>query len=195
MKKEDILKVLNKIKKKEDKINFLEETIKKLRDKELIKELEELIEDVKEPDISEIVKEEKFPEVRISVPREKKQETLEDAIAKEEPKIKEAGGEKKYKPVIYEARKQLYSDERIRKPEEIFFNSLKVKLDRVGLLPHDMIFNDKNIKDIKIYMQNMDLPDDKIEKYLDRIIDLKHELYKPVKGKDMGMFNVEYEVE
>lgn len=195
MKKEDIVKVLDTIKKKEDKISFLEETIKKLKNKNLIEELEELIESIKSPDISNVVKEEKFSEVKLSLPKERKEENLEDAIAKEEPKIKETGEEKKYKPVVYEARRQLYDDSRIRKPEEIFFDGLKSRLDKAGLLPNDMIFNDKNVKDIRIYMQNMNLPDDKVEKYLDKIIDLKHELYKAAKGKDIGIFNQEYEVE
>ena len=58
-----------------------------------------------------------------------------------------------------------------------------------------MIFTNKNIKDIKIYMGKMDIQKDKIEKYVERITDLKHSLYDPVKAKKLDVFETEYERE
>ena len=177
MDKKEILEKLSRIEKKEDKIKFLENTIKKLKDKELIKELLEVIEDIKEPDIEQVIREEKF-----TAPQLKSSEIKKD--------IKE----KKYVSTLdYGAGKRITYDN--RNVESPFFDSLKMRLDRAGLLPNDMIFNERNINDIRLYMEKMDIPRDKIDRYVDRITDLKHTLYDPVKAKKLETFNTEYEAE
>ncbi len=175
--KEDILKKLEKIKGEDKKTKFLERVIKTLKDKELKKELQENLDDLAQ---EEIKSKEEF-----SVPQIKTEKSIEnlEEVVKEESVKKE---EKKYEMTKYEAKKGLY------KTGE-FFDELKGRLDRVGLLPNDMIFNDKNIKDIRIYMQKMDLPQQTIEKYIDRITDVNHNLYKGT--KNVNMFDMEYEAE
>ncbi|MBS3163171.1 hypothetical protein J4427_00590 [Candidatus Woesearchaeota archaeon] len=193
MDKKEILEKLSRIEKKEDKIKFLENTIKKLKDKELIKELLEVIEDIKEPDIEQVIREEKFtaPQLKSS---EIKKENLEETVKREEPVIKKDIKEKKYVSTLdYGAGKRITYDN--RNVESPFFDSLKMRLDRAGLLPNDMIFNERNINDIRLYMEKMDIPRDKIDRYVDRITDLKHTLYDPVKAKKLETFNTEYEAE
>lgn len=178
--KEDILKKLEKIKGDDKKTKFLERVIKTLKDKELKKELQENLDDIQE--------EIKFKE-EFSVPQtktEKLPENLEETIRKEPEPVKKE--EKKYETAKYESKRVLYKTGE----ESPFFDELKFRLDKVGLLPNDMIFNDQNIKDIRMYMQKMDLPQQAIEKYIDKITDVKHNLYK---GKDINMFNMEYEKE
>lgn len=189
--KKSILDKLEKIKESEEKIKFLRDIIEKLKDDELIEELKFLIEELKDPHIDEVFREEKFSNVEIKRP---KQENLEQTIKQEEPITKkEEVKEKKYTRVVeYGVKKTTYEKQ---KEESPFFDILKTKLDRAGLLPRDMIFNQNNIKDIKMYMQKMDIPEDRIERYVDKIADLKHELYDPIKSKKLGIFNIDYEVE
>lgn len=186
-----ILEKLEKIEEKEQKIKFLDETIKKIKDEELKKELQSLLEEIKNPTIDEIVREERFSTIELKTPQIKP-ENLEQTI-KEEPIIKkEETKERKYKQTIdYGIKKTTYEDTKIESP---FFDQLKTRLDRAGLMPSNMIFTEKNVRDIKIYMSAMKIPEDKIEKYIDRIADIKNSLYE-AKEKKLGMFNVEYERE
>ena len=185
--KKEVFEKLGKIEKTEDKIKFLENILKRLKDKDFIKELQELLEELKEPEL-EFAKEEKFsvPQTKI----EQKQENLEEFVRREEPEVKkEETKEKKYvSDLDYGVKSVKYKDTRVESP---FFDKLKMRLGNAGLLPNDMIFTDKNIKDIKLYMGKMDIPQDRIEKYVERITDLKHSLYDPVKTKNT--FEMEYE--
>ncbi|MDD5649565.1 MAG: hypothetical protein PHF86_03995 [Candidatus Nanoarchaeia archaeon] len=188
--KKTILKKLESIKELDKKIEFLENTIKNLKDKKLIEELKEILEELKfsEP---EFVSHEKFSNIKLKVPQ--KEQNLEETIINEAPLVeREKTKETNYLTNDYGTKKDLYKDAKI---EGKFFDTLKSKLGNAGLLPNDMIFKENNINDIKLYMKGMNLPEDKIEKYVDRIIDLKHELYNSEKTKSIGMFNVEYERE
>ncbi|MBU0930059.1 MAG: hypothetical protein KJ623_03220 [Nanoarchaeota archaeon] len=190
--KKSILNKLEKIKKTEEKIKFLEDIIEKLNDDELKEELKFLIEEIKDPHIDEVIQEQRFSNIETKKPEIK--ENLEQTITREEPLIKkEEVKEKRYNPLAeYGVRKTTYEKEKTESP---FFDILKVKLDRAGLLPRDMIFNENEIKSIRAYMQKMDIPEDRIERYVDKIADLKHELYDPIKAKSIKSFNVDYEVE
>src|SRR3989344_3708997 len=190
--KAEILEKLKKIKNKDAKIRFIENLVRKIKDREFIRILQELLEELKSPEIEQIVRQERFtaPEIK-ALP---KKETLEESIRREEQKIKkEETKEKKYVSTLdYGSKRVKYQDTRVESP---FFDKLKMRLDNAGLLPNDMIFTDKNIKDIKIYMGKMDIQKDKIEKYVERITDLKHSLYDPVKAKKLDVFETEYERE
>lgn len=186
--KKSILKKLEDIEDLNEKIKFLEKIIKELKDKKLIEELKELIEDLKNPQ-EQLIRSE-FSNIKLKFPKE---QNLEQTIIREQP-ITEKKEDKKidYLTKDYNTKKDLYTDAKIESP---FFNKIKMGLDNAGLLPKDMIFKENNIKDIKMYMEKMKLPEDKIEKYIDRIVDTKHELYNPEKIKKLGMFDIKYENE
>lgn len=193
----EILEKIEKIESLQEKIKFVELMIENLehkeKDKELRKKLRDLVSSLEE---LEEKKDNGFLDrenINVSVEPVKQEKNLENEVSKEPVTREEKTEERKYvKTPLYQDQ-QKYTTGRV---DSSLLYKIEQGLERKNLIPEDRIFKSSDLKDIKMYMQNMGLTRNEISRFTKEItgFDLENYETKDIKGtKDIRMFK-NYEV-